>query len=40
MIGQHPQLVGFPELKLFLYPTVGELARRRLRPSRFAVPQT
>jgi Sulfotransferase family len=25
MIGQHPQLVGFPELKLFLYPTVGEL---------------
>jgi hypothetical protein len=25
MIGQHPQLMGLPELKLFAYPTVGEL---------------
>lgn len=25
MIGQNPQLVGLPELKLFLYRTVGEL---------------
>ncbi len=25
MIGQHPDLFGFPELKLFAYPTVGEL---------------
>jgi sulfotransferase family protein len=36
MIGCHPQLYGLPELKLFLFPTVGELdaslpdgARRR-----------
>jgi Sulfotransferase family len=26
MIGQHPELYGFPELKLFAYPTLGELA--------------
>ncbi len=26
MIGQHPDLYGFPELKLFAYETVGELA--------------
>lgn len=26
MIGQHPDLYGFPELKLFAYPTIGELA--------------
>jgi Sulfotransferase family len=26
MIGQHPALFGLPELKLFLYPTIGELA--------------
>jgi hypothetical protein len=26
MIGQHPELVGLPELKLFCYPTIGELA--------------
>lgn len=25
MVGQHPQLAGLPELKLFLYRTVGEL---------------
>lgn len=25
MIGQHPQLLGLPELKLFCYPTLGEL---------------
>jgi hypothetical protein len=25
MIGQHPQMVGFPELKLFAYATIGEL---------------
>ena len=25
MIGQHPQLAGLPELKLFAYPSVGEL---------------
>jgi Sulfotransferase family len=25
MIGQHPALAGFPELKLFCYPTIGEL---------------
>jgi hypothetical protein len=25
MIGQHPELVGLPELKLFSYPTIGEL---------------
>src|ERR1700733_3323700 len=25
MLGQHPDLVGLPELKLFAYPTVGEL---------------
>ena len=25
MLGQHPHLFGFPELKLFAYPTVGEL---------------
>jgi hypothetical protein len=25
MIGQHPQLMGLPELKLFAYPTMGEL---------------
>jgi hypothetical protein len=25
MIGQHPQLVGLPELKLFGYPTIGAL---------------
>jgi len=25
MIGQHPEMVGFPELKLFAYPTIGEL---------------
>jgi hypothetical protein len=25
MVGQHPQLVGLPELKLFLYPNLGEL---------------
>lgn len=25
MIGQHPDLAGLPELKLFAYPTVGEL---------------
>jgi hypothetical protein len=25
MIGQHPQLAGLPELKLFSYPTIGEL---------------
>ena len=26
MIGQHPELVGLPELKLFCFPTVGEMA--------------
>jgi hypothetical protein len=26
MIGQHPELYGFPELKLFAYSTLGELA--------------
>jgi sulfotransferase family protein len=25
MIGQHPELAGLPELKLFCYPTIGEL---------------
>jgi len=25
MIGQHPDLAGLPELKLFAYPTIGEL---------------
>jgi len=25
MLGQHPNLLGLPELKLFLYPTIGEL---------------
>lgn len=25
MVGQHPELAGLPELKLFLYPTIGEL---------------
>ncbi len=25
MLGQHPQLVGLPELKLFAYPTMAEL---------------
>src|SRR5258708_40065234 len=25
MIGQHPELVGLPELKLFSYRTIGEL---------------
>jgi hypothetical protein len=25
MIGQHPDLVGLPELKLFSYPSIGEL---------------
>ncbi len=25
MIGQHPELSGLPELKLFCYPTIGEL---------------
>lgn len=25
MIGQHPALAGLPELKLFCYPTIGEL---------------
>lgn len=25
MLGQHPDLVGLPELKLFSYPTVGEM---------------
>lgn len=25
MIGQHPEMIGFPELKLFAYPTIGEL---------------
>jgi hypothetical protein len=25
MIGQHPELVGLPELKLFCFRTVGEL---------------
>jgi len=25
MLGQHPDLVGLPELKLFAYPTVGEM---------------
>lgn len=25
MIGQHPDLAGFPELKLFTYETIGEL---------------
>jgi Sulfotransferase family len=25
MLGQHPDLVGLPELKLFAYPTIGEL---------------
>src|SRR5262252_5170323 len=25
MIGQHPEMVGFPELKLFAYATIGEL---------------
>jgi hypothetical protein len=25
MIGQHPVLAGLPELKLFCYPTIGEL---------------
>jgi hypothetical protein len=25
MVGQHPELFGLPELKLFLYPTIGEL---------------
>jgi hypothetical protein len=25
MLGQHPQLYGLPELKLFAYPTLGEL---------------
>ncbi|HKF00799.1 MAG TPA: sulfotransferase [Candidatus Sulfotelmatobacter sp.] len=25
MIGQHPEMVGFPELKLFAYATVGDL---------------
>ena len=25
MIGQHPELMGLPELKLFCYPTIGEL---------------
>ncbi len=25
MLGQHPDLVGLPELKLFSYPTIGEL---------------
>lgn len=27
MIGQHPDLAGLPELKLFSYPTIGELQR-------------
>jgi hypothetical protein len=25
MVGQHPELAGLPELKLFAYPTIGEL---------------
>jgi len=25
MLGQHPDLVGLPELKLFSYPTIGEM---------------
>ena len=25
MIGQHPELAGLPELKLFCYATLGEL---------------
>lgn len=25
MIGQHPDLAGLPELKLFAYPTIGEM---------------
>src|SRR5262249_6588588 len=25
MIGQHPQCASLPELKLFAYPTIGEL---------------
>jgi hypothetical protein len=25
MLGQHPDLIGFPELKLFSYPTIGEM---------------
>jgi hypothetical protein len=25
MLGQHPEYVGLPELKLFAYPTIGEL---------------
>src|SRR5262245_31807086 len=25
MLGQHPELVGLPELKLFACPTVGEM---------------
>jgi len=27
MIGQHPELAGLPELKLFRYRTIGELER-------------
>jgi hypothetical protein len=25
MVGQHPEMMGLPELKLFCYPTIGEL---------------
>src|SRR6266850_6482926 len=25
MLGQHPDLMGFPELKLFSYPTIGDM---------------
>ncbi len=38
MIGQHPQLYGFPELHLFAWDTVGEVIQNRENQGKFAPP--